>query len=144
MQTQGFIEGFSPDSEPNRNIAGTAVVLGPSEERRETIYCGFTLLATDQKAYGYSETFCAPATYHIWIVYVPLRMIWGLQGNLDDDLGKHMVIFHSSNKWAMKSMEVKYVLKQGRMYAVSRLEQPSPGLDHRCTARTVRFVNPET
>ncbi|KAK2632613.1 hypothetical protein EUGRSUZ_L01333 [Eucalyptus grandis] len=102
-------------SESYRDIAGLAFcAIVSSPNRKEVdILCEIQLFVNNQETYGGVDCFSSLESDHVWLLYVPRRMMWGLDAKLLNLCSEFTILFQAS-EGTLRSCGAHLVYKQGK------------------------------
>ncbi|KAF8036220.1 hypothetical protein BT93_C2049 [Corymbia citriodora subsp. variegata] len=111
---RGIIK-FPVSSELYCDMAGLAfcTIVGPTNQKEASISCEIRLFVNKKETYGCVDCFSLLESDHVWILYVPLRMMWGLDTKLLNHCSQFTVLFQAS-EGTLRSCGVHVVNKQGK------------------------------
>ncbi|KAI3410666.1 HSF_DOMAIN domain-containing protein [Psidium guajava] len=97
QSTKGLIR-FPVSSELYRDVAGLAfcAIVGSANRREASISCEIQLFVNNQETYGCVDCFTSLESDQIWLLYVPRRMMWGLDAKLLNHSSQFTVLFQAS------------------------------------------------
>ncbi|KAI6679653.1 hypothetical protein NL676_033534 [Syzygium grande] len=114
QSTRGLIR-FPVFSESYPDIAGLAfcAIVGSANRKEASISCEIQLFVNKQETYGCVDCFSSLESDHIWLLYIPRRMMWGLDAKLLNHRSQFTVLFRASEE-TLRSCGVHLVYKLGK------------------------------
>ncbi|KAL3747215.1 hypothetical protein ACJRO7_016055 [Eucalyptus globulus] len=111
---EGLIK-FPVSSELYCDIAGLAfcAIVGSTNRKEASISCEIQLFVNKEATYGCVDCFSSLELDHVWVLYVPRRMMWGLDAKLVNCRNQFAVLFQAS-EGTLRSCGVHLVYKQGK------------------------------
>ncbi|XP_056166695.1 LOW QUALITY PROTEIN: uncharacterized protein LOC115684564 [Syzygium oleosum] len=115
---------FPVFSESYRDIAGLAfcAIVDSANRKKASISCEIQLFVNKQETYGCVDCFSSLESDHIWLLYVPRRMMWGLDAKLLSHHSQFTVLFRAS-EGALRSCGVHLVYKQGKQRNDTKIDE---------------------
>ncbi|KAK2632609.1 hypothetical protein EUGRSUZ_L01328 [Eucalyptus grandis] len=102
-------------SESYRDIAGLAfcaIVSSPTRKEVD-ILCEIQLFVSNQETYGGVDCFSSLESDHVWLLYIPRRMMWGLDAKLLNLRSQFTILFRAS-EGTLRSCGAHLVYRQGK------------------------------
>ncbi|KAK3438879.1 hypothetical protein EUGRSUZ_C03425 [Eucalyptus grandis] len=111
---EGLIK-FPISSELYYDIAGLAfcAIVGSTNRKEANISCEIQLFVKEEATYGCVDCFSSLELDHVWVLYVPRQMMWGLDAKLMNHRSQFAVLFQAS-EGNLRSCGVHVVYKQGK------------------------------
>ncbi|XP_039164979.1 TMV resistance protein N isoform X2 [Eucalyptus grandis] len=111
---KGLIK-FHVSSDLYCDIAGLAfcAIIGSTNRKEANISCEMQLFVNKEETYGCVDCFSSLELDHVWVLYVPRRMMWGLDAKLVNRRSQFAVLFQAS-EGTLRSCGVHLVYKQGK------------------------------